>query len=72
MSDVQDLRDGLDKMTGQLEALLVVASSEAVDSLSSPLKDNYLWACSDLATKIRSDFSKYCTSQKRTEWVKNE
>lgn len=66
MSDTQKLEDGLSKMTGQLEALLVVASSEGVSSLSSDLRDNYLWICSDLATKIRDDFDKYCISKEKT------
>ena len=50
------LSEKLSKKTTQLDALLKVASSPDFEDWSTRIKSDYLWACSDLSEKIRSDF----------------
>jgi len=56
----QDLREQcnhLDRKLAQLEALLHATygvSQEGFDAMAAELRDNYMWACSDLAGECRA------------------
>lgn len=51
-----DIADVLSKKTAQLSAMLTViygGGYEAFQECEDKIKDNYLWACADLAKEIK-------------------
>lgn len=51
-----DRKDQLQRLSAQLDALLLGTIGERAESFrnwASDIQENYLWACSDMATQIR-------------------
>lgn len=51
-SDARDMYDNLQKKLAQLHAMLTMTygnAREAIDEMSDSLRDNYYWACADMA-----------------------
>ena len=63
---IEDPRDQLTKKSAQLSALLITITGggfESFNAYNGTIKDNYLWACADLAKEVSALSDKVTSHQ---------
>lgn len=72
-TDARDTHTSLTAKLAQLQALLMMTFGEAresIDNMNEKLRDNYFWACSDMANdclKLADDLSPAIYERKSAE-----